>query len=105
MAIAKETARQLNVGGNILDAKLLETTQFYDLIEQTSCSEYSHFDNCLRNFYAPIGWRGALSIWGYALAWALVNDRIKLVAYRIFDHLEPWAWRSGYRKNNQGVEE
>ena len=30
-----------------------------------------------------LGW--ALVVWGYALAWFLVNDRIKLVAYRIFD--------------------
>jgi hypothetical protein len=24
-------------------------------------------------------------VWGYALAWFLVNDRVKLLAYRIFD--------------------
>jgi H+-transporting ATPase len=24
-------------------------------------------------------------VWGYALAWALLNDRVKLLAYRIFD--------------------
>lgn len=34
----------------------------------------------------PIGWNWALAVWGYALLWFLVNDRIKLVAYRIFDH-------------------
>ena len=34
---------------------------------------------------APISWWWALSIWGYALVWFLVNDRIKLAAYRIFD--------------------
>jgi H+-transporting ATPase len=34
---------------------------------------------------APIGWGWALFVWGYALAWFLVNDRVKLVAYRIFD--------------------
>jgi H+-transporting ATPase len=33
----------------------------------------------------PIGWGWALFVWGYALAWALVNDRVKLLAYRIFD--------------------
>ena len=33
----------------------------------------------------PIGWGLALAVWGYALAWFLVNDRVKLVAYRIFD--------------------
>ncbi len=40
-------------------------------------------------FMTPIGWNWALFIWGYALAWFLVNDRIKLVAYRIFDWKEP----------------
>ena len=25
-----------------------------------------------------------LFVWGYALAWFLVNDRVKLLAYRIF---------------------
>jgi H+-transporting ATPase len=33
----------------------------------------------------PIGWGWALAVWGYAVAWFLVNDRVKLVAYRIFD--------------------
>ena len=32
-----------------------------------------------------IGWKWALVIWGYALAWFLVNDRVKLIAYRIVD--------------------
>ncbi len=39
-------------------------------------------------FMAPIGWGWALFIWGYALAWFLVNDRIKLAAYRVFDPQE-----------------
>jgi H+-transporting ATPase len=33
----------------------------------------------------PIGWGWALAVWGYALAWFLVNDRVKLLAYRVFD--------------------
>jgi H+-transporting ATPase len=33
----------------------------------------------------PIGWGWALAVWGYALAWFLVNDRVKLAAYRIID--------------------
>jgi H+-transporting ATPase len=33
----------------------------------------------------PLGWGWALFVWGYALAWFLLNDRIKLLAYRIFD--------------------
>ena len=33
----------------------------------------------------PLGWGWALMVWGYALAWFIVNDRVKLLAYRIFD--------------------
>jgi len=36
-------------------------------------------------FMTPIGWIWATFVWGYALAWFLVNDRVKLLAYRIFD--------------------
>jgi H+-transporting ATPase len=36
-------------------------------------------------FMAPLGWKWAGFVWAYALAWALVNDRVKLLAYRIFD--------------------
>ena len=36
-------------------------------------------------FMAPIGWQRAAFVWVYAFAWFLVNDRLKLVAYRIFD--------------------
>jgi H+-transporting ATPase len=36
-------------------------------------------------FMSPIGWKWALIVWGYALAWFLVNDRVKIAAYRIFD--------------------
>jgi H+-transporting ATPase len=38
---------------------------------------------------APIGWHWALVVWGYAIAWFLVNDRIKIAAYRIFDRTGP----------------
>ncbi|MGD8586869.1 MAG: plasma-membrane proton-efflux P-type ATPase, partial [Chloroflexota bacterium] len=40
-------------------------------------------------FMTPLGWKWALVVWGYALAWFLVNDRIKLLAYRIFDRRQP----------------
>jgi H+-transporting ATPase len=33
----------------------------------------------------PLGWRWAAFVWGYALIFALFNDRVKLLAYRIFD--------------------
>jgi H+-transporting ATPase len=40
-------------------------------------------------FMTPLGWKWALVVWAYALAWFLVNDRIKLAAYRIFDRRQP----------------
>jgi H+-transporting ATPase len=36
-------------------------------------------------FMAPLGWKWAGFVWAYALIWALVNDRVKLLAYKIFD--------------------
>ena len=36
-------------------------------------------------FMAPLGWGWALFVWGYALAWFLVNDRVKLLAYWVLD--------------------
>ena len=40
-------------------------------------------------FMSPIGWGWALLVWGYALAWFLINDQVKLVAYNLFDKAEP----------------
>jgi len=40
-------------------------------------------------FMTPLGWHWALFVWGYALVWFLVNDRAKLLAYRIFDPIAP----------------
>lgn len=31
---------------------------------------------------APIGWTYALMIWGYALAWFVVNDGVKMATLR-----------------------
>jgi H+-transporting ATPase len=36
-------------------------------------------------FMAPIGWQWALVVWGYALIWFLISDRVKLATYRVFD--------------------
>ncbi|MEO8856164.1 MAG: plasma-membrane proton-efflux P-type ATPase, partial [Burkholderiaceae bacterium] len=36
-------------------------------------------------FMTPLGWGWAGAVWIYALAWFLLNDRIKLLAYRVFD--------------------
>ncbi|MFN3480075.1 MAG: plasma-membrane proton-efflux P-type ATPase [Thermodesulfovibrionales bacterium] len=33
-------------------------------------------------FVAPIGWKYALLVWGYALAWFVVNDFVKIQAYK-----------------------
>jgi H+-transporting ATPase len=33
----------------------------------------------------PLGWSWALFVWAYALAWFLVTDPVKLLAYRILD--------------------
>jgi H+-transporting ATPase len=40
-------------------------------------------------FMAPIGWRLSLFVWGYALAWFLVNDWVKVAAERVFDRDQP----------------
>jgi H+-transporting ATPase len=42
-------------------------------------------------FMTPLGWGWAAFVWGYALAWFLINDRIKLLAYRIFDPVKAQA--------------
>ena len=39
-------------------------------------------------FMTPLGWGWAGFVWGYALLWFLLNDRVKLLAYRIFDPAE-----------------
>ena len=36
-------------------------------------------------FMTPLGWGWAGFVWAYALVWFFVNDRVKLLAYRIFD--------------------
>jgi len=39
-------------------------------------------------FMPAIGWGWALVVWAYSLVWFLVNDRVKLIAYRIFDPIK-----------------
>ncbi len=36
-------------------------------------------------FMPSLDWRWVLVVWGYALVWFLLTDRIKLLAYRVFD--------------------
>ena len=45
-------------------------------------------------FMTPLGWGWALFVWGYALVWFLLNDRLKLLAYRIFDPVKTKANRA-----------
>jgi len=33
----------------------------------------------------PLGWGWALFVWGYAIVWFLISDRVKLHAYRVLD--------------------
>jgi H+-transporting ATPase len=40
-------------------------------------------------FMTPIGWEWALLIWLYSLLWFLINDHIKIQAYRLFDVRRP----------------
>ncbi len=40
-------------------------------------------------FMTPLGWGWAAVVWGYAIVWALLTDRVKLLAYRIFDPTAP----------------
>jgi H+-transporting ATPase len=46
-------------------------------------------------FMTPLGWGWALFVWGYALAWFLVNDRVKLLAYRIVDPVKSGSVSDG----------
>ena len=39
----------------------------------------------------PLPWKWALFVWAYALAWFLVNDRVKLLAYWVLDHTKAGA--------------
>jgi H+-transporting ATPase len=45
-------------------------------------------------FMTPLSWGWALFVWGYALAWFLVNDCVKLLAYWVLDSA---AARSAHR--------
>jgi H+-transporting ATPase len=36
-------------------------------------------------FMTPLGWGYAALVWGYALVWFLLTDRVKLLAYRFLD--------------------
>ncbi|MGO8720204.1 MAG: plasma-membrane proton-efflux P-type ATPase [Acidobacteriaceae bacterium] len=37
-------------------------------------------------FMTPLGWKLAGFVWAYALVWAVVTDRVKLIGYHFLDH-------------------
>jgi H+-transporting ATPase len=45
-------------------------------------------------FMAPLGWSWAAFVWGYALAWFLLTDPVKLLAYRVLDRVKSGAERA-----------
>ena len=61
-------------------------------------------------FMTPLGWGWAGFVWGYALIWFLLNDRLKLLAYKIFDSvkaktpsdLEPQIAKRAYELYEKG---
>ena len=55
-------------------------------------------------FMAPIGWGPAALVWLYALAWFVVNDRIKLATQWMFDpESRPLLGRSRHQRTAHGV--
>ena len=54
-------------------------------------------------FMTPLGWGWALFVWGYALAWFLVNDRVKLLAYRMFDPTTVPYWPRNHDPHHQRI--
>ncbi len=42
-------------------------------------------------FMTPLGWGWAGFVWGYAVVWALVNDRVKLATYWVLDRVDKKA--------------
>lgn len=54
-------------------------------------------------FMAPIGWRWAGFVWLYALAWFLVNDRVKLRAYEVFEVRSGGLTAHSWRKHKRAL--
>ena len=45
-------------------------------------------------FMTPLGWKLAGIVWAYAIVWALLTDRVKLLGYRFLDHAKGDATKS-----------
>ncbi|MEO7622556.1 MAG: plasma-membrane proton-efflux P-type ATPase [Gallionella sp.] len=54
-------------------------------------------------FMTPLGWKWAGFVWGYALLWFVVNDRVKLLAYRIFDPIKKADAKTETKEESQPV--
>ena len=50
---------------------------------------------------APIGWKYALWIWGYCLAWFLFNDTVKIVTYRFISQRDKSSQKSLLLSNRE----
>jgi H+-transporting ATPase len=46
---------------------------------------------------APLPWGWVAFVWGYALVWAFVNDRVKLATYWVLDHVKISVLPSGHK--------
>ena len=66
---------------SIRPAKILLLAVFTTQIVATLVAVYGLF-------MPSIGWKLALLIWGYSLVFFLINDRIKLLSYRVFDPIK-----------------
>jgi H+-transporting ATPase len=36
-------------------------------------------------YFGPLGWKWAAFVWGYAIFWFLINDQLKLLAYKVLN--------------------
>jgi H+-transporting ATPase len=63
---------------SIRPAKILLVAVFGTQIVATLIAVYGLF-------MTPLGWKWAAFVWAYALVWFLINDGLKLVAYKVFD--------------------
>ncbi len=48
-------------------------------------------------FMTPLGWGWAAFVWGYAILWALLSDRVKLLAYKVLDPAVALAAGGGHK--------
>ncbi len=51
-------------------------------------------------FMTPLGWKYAALVWGYALFWFVVTDRVKLLGYRVLNPGGGTQNRSGRSSND-----